>query len=359
MRSTMSYTDEITTLAFDWGGTLMLEDPRFDGPMEDWPQVAAVDGARQALETLRGHYQMVVLTNAAASNAEKVRRALARVGLDVFFSQVFTFQELQARKPDLRFFRGVENALGLPPHRLLMVGDDFWADVAGACGAGWRSAWLNPSGAACPGLLPPHSAELSRLEQLPEILSRPLLPDLSTCHLWCLEQGFSFDAWQHVLLVAAIAYQGAAWLRAQGLEVDPILAQRGGLLHDLAKFTAQQINASASHAEVGTSLLRDRDQPRLAEIARCHPIRLADSEPFPRTWEEKLVHFADRLADSSRLVRLDERLRLLSQRYPHNAGRMLGQRAYEESLQAEIAAAADFASPVDLFAALQSALKGS
>jgi putative hydrolase of the HAD superfamily len=354
----MSYTDEITTLAFDWGGTLMLEDSRFNSAMVDWPEVAAVDGIREALQALKGHYRMVVVTNATESNAALARAALARVGLDSFFSDIFTFNEVKARKPDPRFFRGVESALGTAPHHMAMVGDYFWADVVGACQAGWRAMWFNPQGEACPGLIPPHSAELVHMADLPAALNHPLLPDLQTCHLWCLEQGFSFAAWQHVSLVAAIAYQLAVWLRARGHAVDPILAQRGGLLHDLAKISAQRIATSASHGEVGASLLRERGQPDLAEIARRHMIRLSDADSSPRTWEEKLVHFADRLAEGSRLVSLDERLRALCERYPPNAASIHQQQAPEEALQAEICQAAGIA-PENLFTALQTALKGN
>ena len=354
----MSYTDEITTLAFDWGGTLMLEDSHYSGPMVDWPEVAAVDGIQEALQTLKGHYRMVVVTNAAESNAAQVRSALARVELDRLFSDIFTFNEVKARNPDPLFFRGVESALGSTPHQMAMVGDSFWADIMGACRAGWRTVWFNPEGKPCPGLIPPHTAEMVTMSELPLLLSRRFPPDLQTCHLWCLEQGFSFNAWMHVSLVAAIAYQAAIWLRANGLPVDPILAQRGGLLHDLAKFSAPRIASSASHAEVGASLLRERGQPALAEIAARHMIRLAEDTLAPRTWEEKLVHFADRLANGRRLVTLDERLEDLCLRYPHNAAAIRKQRDSEAAIQAEICAAAGLKSDA-LLPALHSALKGS
>ena len=355
----MSFTEEITTLAFNWGGTLMLEDPHFDGPMIDWPEVHAIEGAQATLEALKGHYRLVVASNAANSNAELARKVLARVGLDGFFSHIFTYRDLKVRKPEPAYFRKVESSLGVAPHQVLMVGDSFWVDVLGAHEAGWRAAWFNPSGEACPGLTPPHVAELTRLEQLPIILSRELLPEVQTCHTWCLEQGFTFEAWQHVSLVAAIAYQAAVWLRARGLDVNPVLAQRGGLVHDIAKFSAPQINPQVSHAEVGASLMREYGQPALAEIARRHMIRLAETDKEPRTWEEKLVHFADRLADGPRLVTLDERLNALAQRYPHNADVMRSQRDYEASLQAEICSAAGLATPAAMFDALQSALRGN
>ena len=353
----MSYSDKITTLAFDWGGTLMTEDRLYSGAMVNWPAVQAVAGVLETLQTLKGHYQMVVVTNAAESDSSQVRAALGRVELDSFFSHIFTYNEVKARKPDPPFFRAVENALAAAPHQLAMVGDSFWADMVGACQADWRAVWYNPSGQACPGLNPPHQAELVHMASLPAALNRLYLPDLQTCHLWCLEQGFSFAAWQHVELVAAIAYRLAVWLRSSGLEVDPILAQRGGLLHDLAKITAMHIGTEASHAEVGASLLRERGQFELAEITRRHLIQAIGTGNEPNTWEEKLVYFADKLAEGSKLVELDERLQALYERYPEKASLILQRRNSLVLLQEEITRAAGI-QPGELISTLKAALKG-
>lgn len=45
-------------------------------------------------------------------------------------------------KPHLSVFRAIEAALGLPPERLLMVGDSLEHDIAGANAAGWASAFV-------------------------------------------------------------------------------------------------------------------------------------------------------------------------------------------------------------------------
>ena len=45
-------------------------------------------------------------------------------------------------KPHAPVFRAVETALGLPPDRLLMVGDSLEHDIAGARAAGWRTAFV-------------------------------------------------------------------------------------------------------------------------------------------------------------------------------------------------------------------------
>lgn len=45
-------------------------------------------------------------------------------------------------KPHAPVFHALETALGLPPERLLMVGDSLEHDVAGALAAGWRAVFV-------------------------------------------------------------------------------------------------------------------------------------------------------------------------------------------------------------------------
>ncbi len=355
----MKIDNDLTTLAFDWGGTLMLEDRRFTGamPMADWPEVKAVDGIHEGLRALAGKYRLVIASN-GFSDAAQVRRALQRVELDSFFTEIFTFPVLKARKPELLFFRRVEEELGLRPHQLLMIGDDFWADAAGARQAGWNAVWYNPKVQACPGLNPIHQAELASMQDLPAALEQPDLPDVETCHLWCLEQGFSYELWQHVQLVAALSYQLAEWMKKKGENINPILAHRGGLLHDLGKLTAKRIQTKANHAEVAASLLRERWQAELAEISRRHIIyAILNDENAPRTWEEKVVYFADKLAEGGRLVGVEERLQGLQNRHHLEAAQIEAVRQPVLALGDEIAAAAGI-KPVDLVHQLSNALNG-
>ncbi len=355
----MPLSDEIAALAFDWGGTLMHEDKRYTGqmPMADWPEVKAIDGIHEGLRALVGKYRLVIASNGFSDPAQ-VRRALQRVELNDFFSDIFTFPVIKARKPELPFFRRIEEELGLRPHQLLMVGDDFWGDVTGACQAGWKAIWYNPEMRACPGLNPFHQAELATMQELPAIFERESLPDPQTCYLWCLEQGFNYHLWQHVQLVAALAYQMSAWLRKKGENVNPIMAHRGALLHDLGKLTAKRIQTKANHAEVAASLLRERQQPELAEIARRHIIySILDAENAPRSWEEKLVYFADKLAEEARLVEVEERLAGLQKRHHLEASQIEQVRQPIMAMKEEIAAAAGRKS-VDLVRLLSDSLNG-
>ena len=86
------------------------------------------------------------------------------------FDSLFTARDLRAAKPDPRFFRVLSLRLGCRPEEVVMVGDDYGADVVGAKDAGWRAVWFNPAGAACPLAHPRHDAEVAAMADLPPAL---------------------------------------------------------------------------------------------------------------------------------------------------------------------------------------------
>jgi len=161
----------LRVVLFDWGNTLMRDFPQYPGPMARWPRVEAVPGAGEALAALHGPYQVAVATNAADSGRELVGEALTRAGLLQHVDEVFTFRELGVRKPDRAFFRSILDHLGSVPQEAVMVGDDYWSDVAGASRAGLWAVWYNPWGRKPPPQFDPcdHLA-IGHLRELPGAL---------------------------------------------------------------------------------------------------------------------------------------------------------------------------------------------
>jgi phosphoglycolate phosphatase-like HAD superfamily hydrolase len=327
---------ELQELIFDWGDTVMRVFPDPTGPMADWPEVAAVPGIGDALTVLAPRYRLALATNAGDSGGEQVRAALRRVHLDAFFSAVITSREIGARKPALAFFDATLNAIGCAPGEAAMIGDDYAADVVGAKAAGLRAIWFNPGRRPCPEPHPAYDAELGDMARLPEALGTLRLPDIATCLAWLREQGATNGLVAHVRLVAATAFRLAERLHSAGVLVDPLLAHRGGLLHDLAKASARA--TGAAHDRLAGELLRARGHGDLAAIAERHAVwALLDPAKRPETWEEKLVCYADRLADGSRLVTVDERMDALIARRPELAPDLERYRAAAEALEREIA----------------------
>ncbi|MEW6178770.1 MAG: HAD-IIIA family hydrolase [Chloroflexota bacterium] len=311
----MNITDGIEVIAFDWGGTLMNGRGADDRPMVEWEKVEALEGVAAALRELQNHFRLVVCTNAEISTAGQVRAALARVGLDGFFEAVFTPKEVnQYRKPQKEYFHQVERALGVNGNAMLMVGDDPLVDVGGAVLAGWRAVWFNPVGKAAPALLPLADAEILHWRDLQTALKQPRLPSIEQSRFWLLEQRATANLLVHVEMVAALAYQMAVWMRNSGQKVNPVLAQRGGLLHDLCKISARGTNIL--HGDMAADLLMEWHQNELAGIAATHMLfNLLEEAKSPRSWEEKIVYYADKLVENGRVVPFSTRMDALRQRY--------------------------------------------
>ncbi len=336
----------------------------YSGPMANWPEVAEVPHVIEALENLHRRHHMVVATNASDSDATLVWKALKRVGLGEYFKAVFTSQELGSRKPNIQFFRQIEVVLDRPPQQMVLIGDSYKGDILGAKQAGWRAIWYNPSFQSVPALLPLQDGEVANLLHLPEVIATPPLPDYSTCLAWLMERDTPYNILSHIQLVSALAYQLALWLRARGVAVDAVLTQRGAMLHDLAKIDSIRLGKErgdqGDHALMAYEILLERNQPVLAEMANRHmPVSHTTPENRqPQTWEQKLVHFADKLAEGSRLVSIEERIAALQQRYPDFAQELEESQPVLESIQQEICQHLQW-TPSELIEQLRSALHGT
>lgn len=129
-------------ILFDWGNTLMI-DFNQPGPMCEWEHVEAVDGAAEVCHTLSKSAILAVVTNGSESGAVEVRKALARVGLDSFISQIFAQKDIGMGKPDPALFAYVLHELHMRPQDCVMVGDNLEKDVLGALACGIDAVWLN------------------------------------------------------------------------------------------------------------------------------------------------------------------------------------------------------------------------
>jgi len=128
---------------FDWGDTLMVDFSEEEGPMYQWPKVAAVQGAEKLLKELSPLANCYIATNAKASSEEDIRKALKRVGLDQYIKGIFCFGSIGFEKPSTEFFHYIQERLGIPKSDIVMVGDNLKKDVQGALDFGFDAIWLN------------------------------------------------------------------------------------------------------------------------------------------------------------------------------------------------------------------------
>lgn len=157
----------IKLVIFDWGDTVMRDFPQYAGPMAEWPRVESMPGIAAALAALHHDRTLALATNAAESGAGRVREALARVGLESYFSAIITAQDIGVSKPDPAFFETVLATFDCVPHQAAMVGDSFRTDVVGAKHASLYAVWYNAAGDTPPPDVPFRAdAEIRDLLQL-------------------------------------------------------------------------------------------------------------------------------------------------------------------------------------------------
>ncbi|WP_282697121.1 HAD family hydrolase [Streptomyces sp. CC208A] len=95
---------------------------------------------------------------------------LAEVGLGGAVDLVVGSAQAGARKPHPLIYQAVLDRCGLPPERVLFVGDMWVPDVLGPLAAGMRAVHLWRPDRAVEGVAPPLPAGAARIAGLPELI---------------------------------------------------------------------------------------------------------------------------------------------------------------------------------------------
>ena len=132
------------TVRFDWGDTVMRDYPEITRPMVEWETLEVIEGITDVLVYLHSSGRRLVLaTNAAISDEGQIRRALARGGLDSYFSHIYCFKNTHLPKGEA-FYHHILNDLNISASYALIVGDGFETDVLAANAVGIFAVWFNP-----------------------------------------------------------------------------------------------------------------------------------------------------------------------------------------------------------------------
>jgi putative hydrolase of the HAD superfamily len=132
------------TVLFDWGDTVMYDDPASTVPMVEWQTVEVVAGIADVLAYLRSSGRRSILaTSASISDESQIRGALRRGHLDKYFSRIYCFKNTHLPKGEA-FYRHILSDLGIRAPEALMVGDGFEKDVQAANAVGISAVWFNP-----------------------------------------------------------------------------------------------------------------------------------------------------------------------------------------------------------------------
>lgn len=123
-------------------------------------------GAKEALEILKNKgYKLAIISNTIHGTIEE--ELLREYEMDHYFDVKALSCRLGVRKPRRDIFLWTSYRLGIPPSRLIHIGDDPEADVAGALRAGfWSGFYIKP------GKSPVEKAHINidHWEALPEAL---------------------------------------------------------------------------------------------------------------------------------------------------------------------------------------------
>ncbi len=136
-----------STVLFDWGDTVMHDDPAQSAPMVEWQTVEVVAGIAQVLAYIHSSGRRIALaTSADISSESQIRGALRRGDLDKYFARIYCFKNTNLSKGEA-FYCHILSDLGIPASEALMVGDHFEKDVRAANAVGIFAVWFNPRSA--------------------------------------------------------------------------------------------------------------------------------------------------------------------------------------------------------------------
>lgn len=130
------------------------------------------DETMHILEKLKGHYELLLLTNGSPS--------LQNIKLEItpeitpYFAHIVISGEFGKGKPDPGIFDYALNKSGYTADDVLMVGDNLMTDIIGANQAGIRSVWVNREGKSPHDSIKP-TYEIASLEDLLQLLEQKQL----------------------------------------------------------------------------------------------------------------------------------------------------------------------------------------
>ena len=138
-------------------------------------------------------------------------------------------------------------------------------------------------------------------------------PTREECFSWYEEQNTPKNIIEHVKTVNKVANFLAEKLSKKGIKINLELVDKASLLHDLDKW--QCINdKSINHGFETEKILTKKGYPEIGFYARQHRADLI-VEKF-KTWEEKIVSYADKRCNGDKVVSLKERFDYVNEKYP-------------------------------------------
>lgn len=114
----------------------------------------------------------------------------------------------------------------------------------------------------------------------------------------------------HSKAVHDFAMKVADLLQKRGISINRDLVGAAALLHDIKKMNAKK------HESEGAELVESFGYSEVAPLIKKHGLsNLGKDDYTPKTWEEKVVFYADKRVKSDKIVSLEQRFEYIKQRY--------------------------------------------
>lgn len=136
------------------------------------------------------------------------------------------------------------------------------------------------------------------------------IPTKEECMKILKEQNVPGNIVAHLKKVCEVSMKIADLLEKKGINVNRDLVAAGALLHDVKKIN------SDDHIVEGYEFIKSLGFPEVALLVRKHGLAHLDDEDFlPKTWEEKIVFYADKRVKNDKIVSVEERFEYIKIRY--------------------------------------------
>lgn len=163
------------------------------------------------------------------------------------------------------------------------------------------------------------------------------LPTREACFHMLREHSITPGILAHTKQVTRIANYIAQKFSDAGIPINLELVDRGALLHDIAKYIS--IENDVAHGEAGAEIVREYGYPEVADIVKDHVLERIIGGHL-KSWEDKIVFYADKRVNHAEVVSLEERFEYLLQRYgaknPALKEKILASKPYVFKLEKEI-----------------------
>ena len=233
--------------------------------------------------------------------------------------------------------------------------DDRYDRLKDFSGTEIKTIYYNPGGEIILDELPIQDVDLNDFSGLTGVLEQLQKPCLAQCLDWWEVWGVPENIRRHSNVVARSAYVLGMKMREKDISLDPILAHRAGLVHDLDKIDT--LDESGAHGALGANFLETQGYHEVGQIVRDHIMSTILHDDFQsRSWENKLVFFCDKLVEGDELVPFDQRLAALKIRYPYYVKKMEKAESAIWDLSDEICRILDVASHEGLIEMLRETL---